>query len=631
MKIKKFQEDSCFSVIFINRQFLNKSIDFLAENRESKTIFVTALRHLINKHIIERLNFDEKRWVTDKFDEADRNKNGKLTFDEIWSILKAMNLQLSKAYAKKMFMVREIKGSDRVLDREEFFDFFSRLTDSSKHREILTLFSCSGEPVFNISDLQKFLIDEQQFSNIDEKKCESIIEEFEQRQPDELEENSKVLGPLGLYRLLQSSWGSIIKQEHAIIFQNMNLPLNHYYINSSHNTYLTGLQMKGEASVEGYISALQKGARLLELDVFNGENGEPCITHKRTLIASITLRHALQVINKYAFKNNPYPIILTIENHVGLPQQKAMARIFHEVLGDKIYFRPENGANIPLPSPNALKNKYLLRGKKLPGDAEPDKEFDQDADELPDDENLRKSITLHPEFSRLISLPSVKLSDNLYQDIEKHPLDGSPSLSESKVASFMEGGTLLANYTASRLVKSYPMGLRLDSSNMNPLPSWICGVQCVAMNMQTCCENLDLVNGLFRINGNCGYVLKPDIVSGHYLPKTQPGNDVIDPYVTVEFYGIPPDCKKFKTKSIRNNGFNPTWNETFITVVHYPEFAFMRLCVKDFDSTSANDFVGEYTVPIDSIRPGYSHVRLNTGFDHSIDESASLLVRIAFE
>lgn len=74
----------------------------------------------------------------------------------------------------------------------------------------------------------------------------------------------------------------------------------------------------------------------------------------------------------------------------------------------------------------------------------------------------------------------------------------------------MEGGTLLANYTASRLVKSYPMGLRLDSSNMNPLPSWICGVQCVAMNMQTCCENLDLVNGLFRINGNCGYVLKPD-------------------------------------------------------------------------------------------------------------------------
>lgn len=63
-------------MIFINRQFLNKSIDFLAENRESKTIFVTALRHLINKHIIERLNFDEKRWVTDKFDEADRNKNG---------------------------------------------------------------------------------------------------------------------------------------------------------------------------------------------------------------------------------------------------------------------------------------------------------------------------------------------------------------------------------------------------------------------------------------------------------------------------------------------------------------------------------------------------------------------------
>lgn len=52
--------------------------------------------------------------------------------------------------------------------------------------------------------------------------------------------------------------------------------------------------------------------------------------------------------------------------------------------------------------------------------------------------------------------------------------------------------------------------------------------------------------------------------------------------------------------------------------------------MKDFDATSTNDFIGEFTVPVSSIRSGYSHIRLNTGFEHSPDDAASLFIRVAF-
>lgn len=69
----------------------------------------------------------------------------------------------------------------------------------------------------------------------------------------------------------------------------------------------------------------------ITVDVFDGDHGIPQITHKRTLIGAISLKNALASIAKYAFETNPYPVILTLENHVGHAQQKVMADIFEEV------------------------------------------------------------------------------------------------------------------------------------------------------------------------------------------------------------------------------------------------------------------------------------------------------------
>lgn len=60
---------------------------------------------------------------------------------------------------------------------------------------------------------------------------------------------------------------------------DLSHPLKDYLISSSHNTYLVGHQLYGDASTEGYKTVLQKGCRCIEIDCWDGENNEPKVVH----------------------------------------------------------------------------------------------------------------------------------------------------------------------------------------------------------------------------------------------------------------------------------------------------------------------------------------------------------------
>ncbi|KIH59082.1 hypothetical protein ANCDUO_10701 [Ancylostoma duodenale] len=127
--------------------------------------WVSALSYLLSQAKQQRAHFNEEAWIIQKFHEADTNKNGTLSFNEVWALLKKMNLQISEKYAKAYFKESEGQSTrDGVLDEKEFLNFFNRLTDRPELNHLLRMASSDGAESLTTADLQKFLTEEQDVS-----------------------------------------------------------------------------------------------------------------------------------------------------------------------------------------------------------------------------------------------------------------------------------------------------------------------------------------------------------------------------------------------------------------------------------------------------------------------------------
>ena len=102
----------------------------------------------------------------------------------------------------------------------------------------------------------------------DEKRAQEIITRYEQS--SELTKQG-LLSHDGFIRYLMSDENAPVFLDRLDIYMDMTHPLSHYYINSSHNTYLTGRQFGGKSSVEMYRQVLLAGCRCIELDWYVGE------------------------------------------------------------------------------------------------------------------------------------------------------------------------------------------------------------------------------------------------------------------------------------------------------------------------------------------------------------------------
>lgn len=144
----------------------------------------------------------------------------------------------------------------------------------------------------------------------------------------------------------------------------LDRPLNEYFISSSHNTYLLGRQVAGLSTIEGYIAALVRGCRCVEVDCWDGADGQPTVNHGRTLTTSISFKEAISTINKYAFQKSPYPLWISLEVHCSPPQQEIMTSIIKETFGARLITAPLDPTSDKLPSPEELKGRVVIKVKK---------------------------------------------------------------------------------------------------------------------------------------------------------------------------------------------------------------------------------------------------------------------------
>ena len=404
---------------------------------------------------------------------------------------------------------------------------------------------------------------------------------------------------------------------------DLTRPISNYFISTSHNTYLSGNQLFGDASTQAYTNVLVRGCRCLEIDVWNGEpkslddsNGdadddemkpeggenaaarpghkrtdsrwerlkaraneakdqatdaaanykerqeqkkstttssgaisashwsapggpsehtpkhraEPRVLHGHTLTKEVPFRAVCNAIRDSAFIATDLPIIVSLEVHACLEQQEIMVEIMREAWqGMLIDIGAKERLDIlHLPSPDQLRRKILIKvkcsseaasteaGQALPDSNNPlghvtstSSDEDQSATGVrhvtPSTQQKRKKASkILRELSELGVYTRAYSFKSFNQPESKIPTHVF-SLSEQKVLD--EDGPQLFRHNRNYLMRVFPSGLRINSSNVEPTFLWRQGAQMVALNWQKCDKGMMLNEGMFA--GESGWVLKP--------------------------------------------------------------------------------------------------------------------------
>ncbi|XP_075000376.1 1-phosphatidylinositol 4,5-bisphosphate phosphodiesterase delta-1 isoform X8 [Calonectris borealis] len=538
---KDVPEYRCFSIIFKDQR---KNLDLIASSEDDANHWISGLGKIIAHSNSMNQKQKLQHWIHTCLRKADKNKDNKMSLKELKNFLKEVNIEVDDYHAKKIFQpwcrlrlayARRKEGfhsfsplrlqhcdksKTEALEDDEIEEFYKILTERKEIDKIFQKYS-DAAGFMSCQNLVRFLYETQQEEDA-VVAAPALIQRYE---PNERAKRGNAMTKDGFLMYLLSDDGNIFNSSHRKVYQDMTQPLSHYLVSSSHNTYLMEDQLTGPSSTEAYIRALTKGCRCVELDCWDGPNSEPVIYHGYTLTSKILFSDVIKAIKNYAFKTSPYPVIISLENHCSVDQQKVMAQHMTTILQDMLLVAPVDGNKSQFPSPEQLKGKILVKGKKLSRQEDPtgtngnnnlEAEDVSDEDEAAEieDESVKTEIQQKGKSDTLKL--AKELSDtvvycksvhfNGFED-PNHPraFYEMSSFTESKALKLaQESGTSFIHHNIRHLSRIYPAGWRTDSSNYNPIDLWNVGCQIVALNFQTAGTEMDVYQGRFQDNGFSG-------------------------------------------------------------------------------------------------------------------------------
>ncbi|XP_074617747.1 1-phosphatidylinositol 4,5-bisphosphate phosphodiesterase gamma-1-like [Acropora palmata] len=363
-------------VILYGTEFKLKTLSLVAHSHQEREFWVKGLVYLMYESLIATQAVLIHRWLLREWNGiaalANTARKGPSSIEmpiligmrELRAFFQRVNVKLSNAKLKELIQIAG-RGDSHVN-----FEGFRKIYDSIMTvKELVVQFSdyIENGTYVPLVNFQRFLLEEQEEPGA--KDLETVRSYMLEYLSDGSRNYSEPYFTVSEFLdYLMSKGNSAFNSAHCEVYQDMTKPLTFYWIASSHNTYLTGDQFQGESSVEAYIRALRMGCRCLELDCWDGPDGLPIITHGHTLVSRIKFVEVVRAIKDNAFVASDYPLILSLENHCSIPQQKVMAQTFQDIFGDCLLSQPIDGNAKEMPSPTALRNKIILKHKKLPKD-----------------------------------------------------------------------------------------------------------------------------------------------------------------------------------------------------------------------------------------------------------------------
>ncbi|ROW15509.1 hypothetical protein VPNG_02398 [Cytospora leucostoma] len=736
------EETRFFSILYAVPDKKQKTMHLIADDDESFQAWVTTLDALA-KHrqalMSSLMSFNDRAiriyWRKEmaRIYSESRPVDEQIDFAGVERVCRNLHIHVSQESLKVRF-----DEADRTqtghLNFDEFQDFVRLTARRGDVRAVYREIASDPEGGLTYEDFVRFLKEVQNENVGDVASWEAVFKQFSRGKSVEA---SPTGGSSEQPRMSESALAKYLTSIHNTPLEavpkdcGLDRPINEYFISSSHNTYLIGRQVGDVSSIEGYISALMRGCRCVEVDCWDGPDNQPIVTHGKTLTSQIQFREVIGAINKYAFVKSAYPLWISLEVHCNPIQQEVMANIMKDIFGEKLVTGKLEGCEDRLPTPEQLKGRILVKCK-TPNFGEA-KSADTNGN------GRKRGNSLTSPFSRptAVAEPSIPNSpllvptppgvqrgnsrrvntitegeiSNTQENLSSSSSDDSGvertrRSKQSKITkvlgdlgvyclgikfrgfddadckifnhilSFKEGTFLnnsstkaskgaLFRHNMRYLMRVYPGQYRFTSNNFDPLIYWRRGVQMAALNWQTFDLGMQFNQAMFAGGKDAsGYVLKPrafreiemvpnslrdfqsmpnypeelnnkrerknvtftiDIISAQQLmrPFNLGERRTVNPYVEVEVF-LADDKRdkqeangqplrgplRHRTKIIKENGFNPVFDNTFTFNVRtkYPDLVFVRWSVKLSEGGNYNDrspAVATYTAKLTSLKQGY--------------------------